>query len=256
MRHFIIVMRYFRKGSRGRKSIMTEKELHKLRRHDLLQLLLAQGREAAQLRAQVEATTEELNQLQETNSRFIERMDDKDAQIGKLKDRLNEKDVQVDRFKNRLNEKDVQINSFKERLKEKDLRIDRLKSRLNQKDIRIEELRKIIEEYRSGRIFEMGGQVSIAEVGQKLEGIFTAAQKAVDQYLEQMGVLTERADTVARSGTKAAGETDSTGEMQLPESVSAKIYDAEEQNEEETDIHSGGSPHTGAAGGRTQEGTI
>ena len=242
MRHFITVMRYFRKGSRGRKSIMTEKELHKLRRHDLLQLLLAQGREAAQLRAQVEATTEELNQLQETNSRFIERMDDKDAQIGKLKDRLNEKDVQ--------------INSFKERLKEKDLRIDRLKSRLNQKDIRIEELRKIIEEYRSGRIFEMGGQVSIAEVGQKLEGIFTAAQKAVDQYLEQMGVLTERADTVARSGTKAAGETDSTGEMQLPDSVSAKIYDAEEQNEEETDIHSGGSPHTGAAGGRTQEGTI
>lgn len=206
---------------------MTEKELHKLRRHDLLQLLLAQGREAARLQAQMEATAAELNQLKETNSRFIGRMDDKDAQIGKLKERLNEKDVQVERFKERLKEKDVQI--------------DRLKSRLNQKDIRIEELGKVIEEYRSGRIFEMGGRVSIAEVGQKLEGIFTAAQKAVDQYLEQVGVLTEHAGTAASNRQEEAGETE------LPVPTSAEIIDAEEQNEKETDNHPGGSPYAGTA---------
>lgn len=140
---------------------MTEKQLHKLRRHDLLQLLLAQGREAAQLRAQLEAMTAELNQLQETNSRFIERMDNKDAQIEKLKERLNETDVQIERFK--------------ERLKEKDGGLDKLKGRLDQKDTQIGELRKVIEEYHSGRMFEVGGQSSIAEVGQKLEGIFAAA---------------------------------------------------------------------------------
>lgn len=162
---------------------MTEKELHKLRRHDLLQLLLAQGREAAQLRAQIEEITAELEQTQETNQRFIERMDEKDAQIGKLKERLDEKDIQVDRFKGRL--------------KEKDNLIEKLKGRLDQKDVQIGECRSVIEEYRSGRIFEMGGQVSIAEVGQKLEGIFAAAQKAVDQYLEKIHGTVELRDTAA-----------------------------------------------------------
>ena len=165
---------------------MTEKELHKLRRHDLLQLLLAQGREAAQLRTRIEETTAELEQVRETNQRFIERMDEKDAQIGKLKERLDEKDIQVDRFKGRLKEKD-------------DL-IEKLKGRLDQKDIQIGECRSVIEEYRSGRIFEMGGQVSIAEVGQKLEGIFTAAQKAVDQYLEEIHGKAELQDTIASGG--------------------------------------------------------
>lgn len=213
---------------------MTEKELHKLRRHELLQLLLAQGREAAQLQARIDEMTTELNQLQETNNRFIERMDEKDAQIGKLKERLDEKDVQIDRFK--------------ERLKEKDSRIDRLKGRLDQKDTRIEELRKVIEEYRSGRIFEMGGWVSIAEVGQKLEGIFMAAQKAVDQYLEHMGAITETAGSEPdESGPEAAGDADEAEEAWLPEPVPTEINNAEEQNEKETDIRSGGGSHTGAA---------
>lgn len=159
---------------------MTEKELHKLRRQDLLQLLLAQGREAAQLQARIKDMSEELERLQETNTRFIERMDEKDAQIGKLKNRLDEKDIQAEKFKERLQEKDSQI--------------EKLKSRLDEKDVRIGECRALIEEYRSGRIFEMGGQVSIAEVGQKLEGIFTAAQKAVDQYLEELHGKAESGD--------------------------------------------------------------
>ena len=72
---------------------MTEKELHKLRRHDLLQLLLAQGREAAQLQDRIRELTESQGQLQQANDRFIERLDDKDAQIQRLKDRLDEKDI-------------------------------------------------------------------------------------------------------------------------------------------------------------------
>lgn len=174
---------------------MTEKELHKLRRHDLLQLLLAQGREAAQLQTRIDEMTAKLEEVQEMNGRFVGRLDDKDAQIGKLKGRLDEKDVQV--------------KLFKERLKEKDIRIEKLKDRLDQKDVQIEELRKVIEEYRSGRIFEMGGQVSLGDVSRKLEGIFAAAQKAVDQYLENVceGQSRESAADSRENGPYGCGHT-------------------------------------------------
>lgn len=196
---------------------MTEKELHKLRRHDLLQLLLAQGREAAQLQAQIDDMTAQLETAQETNSRFIGRLDDKDAQIEKLKGRLDEKDLQV--------------KTFKERLKEKDIRIDRLKGRLDQKDEQIEALRKVIEEYRSGRIFEMEGDISIAEIARKLEGIFAAAQKAVDQYLDDVRGTMEGGEDAADDGEREVCDN--------APATAAGSNDTGEQNEEETD-RSGG----------------
>ena len=109
---------------------MTEKELHKLRRHDLLQLLLAQGREAAQLQDRIRELTESQGQLQQANDRFIERLDDKDAQIQRLKDRLDEKDAQADRFKERLKEKDAQIEKLKDRLNRKDTQIEECRSEI------------------------------------------------------------------------------------------------------------------------------
>ena len=192
---------------------MTEKELHKLRRHDLLQLLLAQGREAAQLQTQIDDMTAELETARETNNRFIGRLDDKDAQIGKLKGRLDDKDLQVE--------------TFKERLKEKDLQIDRLKRRLDQKDTQIEALGKVIEEYRSGRIFEMEGEISIADVARKLEGIFAAAQRAVDQYLDDVNGRAQGERPVAADGE--------CGSPALPEGID----DTGEQDEKETE-RSGG----------------
>ena len=157
-------------GDLGKRCGMTEKELHRLKRHDLLQLLLAQGREAAQLQARIDEMGAELEELQNANTRFIERLNDKDIQIGKLKERLDEKDAQMEKFKERLNEKDAQI--------------ERLKGRLGQKDKRICSLEQEKEEYRSGRIFEMDEILSLTIVGQKLEGIFASAQKAVEEYLE------------------------------------------------------------------------
>ena len=105
---------------------MTEKQLHKLRRQDLLELLLAQGREAAQLQAQLDETTEQLNALKDTRTRFIGRMDEKDAQIEKLKPRLDEKDAQIEKLTARLNEKDARIEKLIGRLNEKDARIREL----------------------------------------------------------------------------------------------------------------------------------
>ncbi len=149
---------------------MTEKQLHKLRRQDLLQLLLAQGKEAAQLQARLDEAAEELESLQDTRTRFIERMDDKDAQIEKLKPRLDEKDAQIEKLTARLNEKDAQI--------------EKLIGRLNEKDARIGELTVEIEQYRSGEILGFEGDPSIDEVGQKLNAVLKAAQKAVAQYLD------------------------------------------------------------------------
>lgn len=149
---------------------MTEKQLHKLRRQDLLQLLVAQGKEAAQLQARLDEAAEELKNLQDTRTKFIERMDDKDAQIEKLKPRLDEKDARIEKLTARLNEKDAQI--------------EKLIGRLNEKDARIGQLTVEIEQYRSGEILGFEGDPSIDEVGQKLNAVLRAAQKAVAQYLD------------------------------------------------------------------------
>ncbi len=149
---------------------MTEKQLHKLRRQDLLELLLAQGRESAQLQTQLDEAAEKLRALEDTRIRFIERMDEKDAQTEKLTGRLNEKDAQIEKLTDRLNEKDAQI--------------EKLISRLNEKDARIGELTKEIEQYRSGEILGFEGDPSIEEISGKLNAVFKAAQKAVNRYLD------------------------------------------------------------------------
>ena len=151
---------------------MTEKQLHKLRRQDLLQLLVAQGKEAAQLQARLDEAAEELKDLQDTRTRFIERMDDKDAQIEKLKPRLDEKDAQIEKLTARLNEKDA--------------RIEKLIGRLNEKDARIGRLTAEIEQYRSGEILGFEGDPSMEEVSAKLNAVFKAAQKAVNRYLDSV----------------------------------------------------------------------
>lgn len=64
---------------------MTDKELHKLSRRELLQLMLAQGREAEKAKQELAETQEELKQLEEGYERLKRRLDDKDAQIHKLR---------------------------------------------------------------------------------------------------------------------------------------------------------------------------
>ncbi len=74
---------------------MTEKELHKLRRQDLLQLLLLQSRESAQQQAVIEELKQDAAQLRESNERLKGKLDEKDSQIERLKGRLDQKDVQI-----------------------------------------------------------------------------------------------------------------------------------------------------------------
>ncbi len=63
---------------------MTDKELHRLGRRELLQLLLEQGREAEKTKQILAETETELHQLQETYERLRKRLDHRDEQIHEL----------------------------------------------------------------------------------------------------------------------------------------------------------------------------
>lgn len=109
---------------------MTDKELRRLRRQDLLQLLVEQSREAARLQTETDEKSEEIAQLNESLERLKGKLDEKDAQLERLKERLNEKDALLEKLKQRLNEKDALLEKLKSRLDEKDAAIGELESRL------------------------------------------------------------------------------------------------------------------------------
>ncbi len=67
---------------------MTQKELQKLRRQDLLELLLAQGEEYKRTTAELEECRKKLESLEVTYERVRKRLDVKDAIIHELKESL------------------------------------------------------------------------------------------------------------------------------------------------------------------------
>lgn len=138
---------------------MTEKELQKLRRQDLLELMLAQGQQMVELQGTLDTTTEELEAIRETDER--------------LKEKLNEKDAQMESTSERL----------KEKLNEKDALIEKLKGRLDQKDAKIRELEKTMQDQQESRRIELEEAGSIAMAALRLNAVFDAAQQAVEQYL-------------------------------------------------------------------------
>lgn len=67
---------------------MTDKELQKLGRRELLQLLLDQAKETDRLSKMLRETEEQLSQVEEGYERLRERLDQKDAQIHELQDTI------------------------------------------------------------------------------------------------------------------------------------------------------------------------
>lgn len=74
---------------------MTGKDLQKLRRQDILQLLLAQSRETARLQAEQQDLEEELLRIEKNNEHLTRRLSEKDVLNHKLKGRLEEKDRRI-----------------------------------------------------------------------------------------------------------------------------------------------------------------
>ena len=69
---------------------MTQKELHRLHRQDILQLLLTQSEETDQLRKELAETQEALSVIEANYERLRKRLDHKDEQIHHLRDMLEE----------------------------------------------------------------------------------------------------------------------------------------------------------------------
>ena len=130
---------------------MTDKELQKLGRRDLLQLLLDQAQEAERLRQELSAANERMGEMEETFQRLRERLNDKDARISEMEETY-----------------------------------ERLRERLNEKDAQIEELSQSIQTEREDRVSSFAEVGSIAEAALRLNGIFDAAQKAADFYLQKV----------------------------------------------------------------------
>lgn len=77
---------------------MTVKELQKLKRQELLELLVEQSREAEQLKSQQEEKENELRSMRENNIRLKAKVDEKDVQIERLTGRLNSKKERIGLF--------------------------------------------------------------------------------------------------------------------------------------------------------------
>ena len=78
---------------------MTEKEIHRLRKQDLLQLLLTQGKEAAALQEEIGRLSASLADAESSNERLKAKLDEKDELIEKLKGRLDEKDARINKLR-------------------------------------------------------------------------------------------------------------------------------------------------------------
>ena len=90
---------------------MTVKELQKLKRQELLELLVEQSREAEQLKSQQEEKENELRSMRENNIRLKAKVDEKDVQIERLTGRLNSK-------KERIKELESEIEAWYSNKKE------------------------------------------------------------------------------------------------------------------------------------------
>ncbi len=112
---------------------MTDRELQKLGRRELLQLLLEQAKESERLSKQVGELEEQLRQTEEGYERLRDRLDSKDAQIHELEDTLHAE--------------------------------------------------------REKRETDLENVGSIAEAALRLNGVFDAAQRAADYYLQSIQTL-------------------------------------------------------------------
>ena len=81
---------------------MTEKELHKLNRQDLLQLLLTQSKEVAQQKSTIEDLRHRLDEKDESLSRLKAEADRLRLEMETMRGRLEDKDLALDIARTRL----------------------------------------------------------------------------------------------------------------------------------------------------------
>lgn len=137
---------------------MADKELRRLKRRELLEMLLVQCQEAERLQHESDKTREEFEVLSESYERLKKKLDVKDE---------------------RLNQKDAKIAELRQEIEELKM----------SKETEMAELKKA----REAEMAEVG---IIVEAALKLSEACEEARRASEQYLLKMGKLPERSRTV------------------------------------------------------------
>ena len=197
-------------SSRKNKADGTSKqnrELNRLRRQDLLELLLDQMHESDDLRATIGQQQLRIAELEGLTERLKDKLDLKDEQIEHLKDKLNAKDEQIEHLKGKLNDKDELI--------------ERLKKRLDIKDIMIAELMA------QGR--ELPHSDDLLDMGELL----AVEERAVESYLDYAAASGTKAQAAAKEEAEAEADAATAEEESAADEAEAEATEADEASAED-----------------------
>ena len=148
---------------------MADRDLRKMKRQDLLELLILQSKEVLRMQDDIMLKTSTIEELTAMSDRLKAKLDEKDEEFEGMSDRLKAK----------LDEKDRQIDHLKEKLDDKDVQLDRLKIRLDQKEAKILKLETHIGEGSSE-------ENDIDDSQFMMQKIYEAAQNAVGLYMKKV----------------------------------------------------------------------
>ncbi len=95
---------------------MTDKELQKLTREDLLRLLLSQEQDLEKAKKLLLEVRDERHQYAEEKKRFEEKLGDRDELIAQLKQRVAEKDEQRSTLARQLEEREARIRELNDKV--------------------------------------------------------------------------------------------------------------------------------------------
>ena len=178
---------------------MAERDLRKLKRAELLEMMIRQGKAVGELQEklalaqQQQAETEaEMAQMEETFERLRKKLDQKDEEIQEQSRQMEET---IERLKGKLDQKDEELRVQSEQMEET---FDRLRKRLDEKDAKIRDLRNSVgQENHEIRLEEAG---AIAEAALRLSRIVEDAQRTTERYQELVQGMAACQDEINGSG--------------------------------------------------------
>lgn len=159
---------------------MTDKDLKKLSRLELLEVMVNQGKEMENIQGQL---TKARKLVETKNSKLEEVM----LQYAALEEQLKMKEQLLEEANSQLKDIGALLEDANEQLNSTNAQLEDTKDRLRKTNEICDAMAVQLE----NRQLTLGESGSIAEASLRLNGVFEAAQKAADQYLENIFVKDE-----------------------------------------------------------------
>ena len=161
---------------------MTDQELRKLGRKELLELLVEQGRE---LEVQKDQSGSREADLAQKNTRLQEL-------VNQLQEQLGRAQARVDDLEGQLTESDLQLRAAESKVKDAQAEVSAARAEAQAAQTEVQ-LARAAAESNEIQLTEAG---SIAEAALRLNHVFEDAEKAAQQYLENVKLLSDREDAI------------------------------------------------------------